>query len=193
LVIESSSEKTDSQFKIQKLTIEKDAESAPPNALYRASCRMLLGFCRFPFNGLRLFNYINSTFGTSGETRAAVSAAFLPDAVRRKAGFVGKFFLAFHRKILTCFPAFVAHRTTRTVDGEGYESRAITVRASALNVLFKYRGMIFQKSCKNVSVILALLAHSAVLYLNGNSLKQRNMRKGPFACLDHFQDFNRII
>jgi len=140
-----------------------------------------------------LFIDIHGTFGTHLDALAAMGAAFLPDTVWREPGFVGLFFLTFDREILAHRGTLVAHGAARWIDVIGDEFCAFVDGADSLYMPFKKRGMLAQECGQDVGVVLALLAHAAVLHINSDPPEQRDMLFISLAGLDHLKDLDRIV
>ncbi len=135
----------------------------------------------------------NSTFRADFDAFSTMGASFLTNSVGGEPTLILHCFQTFDGEVLADLPALIAHRALVGIDFVANEIAAFHARAHTLDVAIKVLGMFLQKSTQNVGVILAFLAHTAILYIQRYSLKLGNMFRSAFAGLYQFENLDGVI
>jgi hypothetical protein len=139
-----------------------------------------------------LFDDHDRLLGTDFDAFAAVGAPLLPDAKRSETAFIRLQLLALDRIVLADLSAFVAHGAQRGIDLVSGELLALVMGADTLDMPIKVTGAAGKKSGKDIGMVLAFFAHTAVLHINGNAFELGSVLFPALPGLDRLKDLDRF-
>jgi hypothetical protein len=102
------------------------------------------------------------------------------------------YLLALDRVVLADLAAFVAHGAQRGIDLVPGELPALVIGAHTLYVPLEVIGAVGKKSGQDIGVVLAFLAHAAVLHLYGNTFELGSVLFLALPGLDRFEDLDSV-
>jgi hypothetical protein len=101
-------------------------------------------------------------------------------------------FLAFDRVVLADLAAFVAHGAQRGIDLVPSELLALVVGTDTLDMPVEVTGAGGEKRGQDIGMVLAFLAHAAVLHLYGNTFELGSVLFLALPGLDRFEDLDSV-